>query len=70
MISVHPQFIKDNKGKKIFVILPAQEFETLLENLEELEDIRLYDQVRGEDDGQQIPMDEAFRMIEEKRNRK
>ncbi len=70
MISVHPQYIKDNNGKKSFVILPAKEFKTLLENLEELEDIRLYDKAKKEDDGQRIPMDEAFRKIEAKRKGK
>jgi len=70
MISVHPQYIKDNNGKKTFVILPAKEFDILLRNMEELEDIRLYDQAREEDDGQRIPMEEAFRLIEAKRNKK
>jgi len=68
MISVHPQYITDSKGKKSFVILPAKEFEIMLENLEELEDIRIYDQAKKEDDSERIPMKEAFRMIESKRN--
>jgi hypothetical protein len=54
MISVHPQYIKDNNGKKSFVILPAKEFDALLENMEELEDIRLYDQAKDEDNGERI----------------
>jgi PHD/YefM family antitoxin component YafN of YafNO toxin-antitoxin module len=70
MISVHPQYIKDNNGKKTFVILPAKEFDILLQSMEELEDIRLYDQAREEDDGQRIPMEEAFRLIEAKRIKK
>jgi PHD/YefM family antitoxin component YafN of YafNO toxin-antitoxin module len=70
MISVHPQYIKDNNGKKTFVILPAKEFDILLQNMEELEDIHLYDQAREEDDGQRIPMEEAFRLIEAKRIKK
>ena len=70
MIALHPQYIKDNNGKKTFVILPAKEFDILLRNMEELEDIRLYDQAREEDDGQRIPMEEAFRLIEAKRNKK
>jgi PHD/YefM family antitoxin component YafN of YafNO toxin-antitoxin module len=70
MIKVHPQYIKDNNGKKSYVILPAKEFDVLLQNMEELDDIRLYDQAKKEDDGQRIPMEEAFRMIEAKRNGK
>ena len=37
MFTVHPQYITDNTGKKISVILPIKEFKTLLEELEELE---------------------------------
>ena len=70
MIKVHPQYIKDNNGKKSYVILPAKEFDVLLQNMEELDDIRLYDQAKKDDDGQRIPMEEAFRMIEAKRNGK
>ena len=54
MISVHPQYIKDAQGKKSFVILPTEEFKSMLENLEELEDIRLYDEAKKEDDGERI----------------
>lgn len=67
MISVHPQYIKSSNGKKSFVILPAKEFDSMLESMEELEDIRLYDQAKKEDNGERIPMEEAFRMIEAKR---
>jgi PHD/YefM family antitoxin component YafN of YafNO toxin-antitoxin module len=70
MISVNPQYIKDINGKKSFVILPAKEFDTLLQNMEELEDIRLYDQAKKNDNGKRIPMEDAFKMIEAKRNTK
>ncbi len=35
--------------------------------LDELEDIRLYDEAQREDDSERIPMDEAFKLIEAKR---
>jgi len=70
MKSVLPQYIKDNNGKNTFVILPTEEFDMLLENMEELEDIRLYDKVKNEDNGERIPMQEAFNLIEAKRNKK
>ena len=70
MLTVHPQYIKGNNGKKSFVILPAKEFDTLLKSMEDIEDVRLYDKAKKEDDGHRIPMDEAFRMIEAKRNMK
>jgi PHD/YefM family antitoxin component YafN of YafNO toxin-antitoxin module len=66
MISVHPQYIKDSNGKKSFVILPAKEFEVMIENLEELEDIRLYDQAKKEDKGERILFSDYLK----KRNKK
>ena len=54
MLSVHPQFITDDAGKKISVILPVKEFKTIMEELEELEDIRLYDEAKKEDNGKRI----------------
>lgn len=70
MFTIHPQYIKDDKGNKTLVVLPAEEFDTLLEELEELEDIRLYDDAKKNDTGERIPMDEAFKMIEAKRKSK
>jgi len=54
MISVHPQYIKDANGKRSLVVLPANEFETIMEELEEMEDVRLYDEAKKEDDGKRI----------------
>lgn len=54
MIAVHPQYIKDANGQKSLVILPVKEFDTIMEELEELEDIKLYDQAKKEDTGARI----------------
>lgn len=54
MIAVHPQYINDAKGQKSLVILPAKEFDTIIAELEDLEDIKLYDQAKKEDSGQRI----------------
>lgn len=70
MIAIHPQFIKDNNGKKSMVILPLKEFETLIEELEDLEDVRMYDNAKKNDNGERISMDAAFKMIEAKRKNK
>jgi PHD/YefM family antitoxin component YafN of YafNO toxin-antitoxin module len=69
MLTVHPQYIKDSNGQKSLVILPAKEFDTIMEELEELEDIKLYDEAKKQDNGERIPMDEAFKMIEAKRKK-
>ena len=54
MLTVHPQYITDTAGKKM-VVLPANEFDTIMEELEELEDIHFYDQAKKEDDGERMP---------------
>lgn len=54
MTAIHPQYITDNTGKKISVILPLKEFDAIMEELEELEDIRLFDEAKKEDDGTRI----------------
>ena len=69
MLIIHPQYIKDTAGKSL-VILPQNEFDILLEELEELEDIRLYDEAKKNDSGERIPMEDAFNQIEAKRNKR
>jgi PHD/YefM family antitoxin component YafN of YafNO toxin-antitoxin module len=54
MLTVHPQYIKDANGEKSLVILPAIEFDSIMEELEELEDIKLYDEAKKEDTGERI----------------
>ena len=49
MLTVTPQYITDNTGKKISVVLPIQDFKAIMEELEELDDIRLYDEAKKED---------------------
>ena len=69
MVTVHPQYITDNTGKKIAVVLPVKEFKTIMEELEELEDIRLYDEAKNANEPS-VPIDEAFKKIEAKRKNK
>lgn len=54
MLHIHPQFIKDDTGKNSLVILPIKEFDILIEELESLEDIKLYDESKKEDTGERI----------------
>jgi hypothetical protein len=41
-----PQFITDKKGKKLLVVLSISDYSKILADLEELDDIRLYDAVK------------------------
>ncbi len=67
MLTVNPQFITDKTGNRLSVILPMREFESIMEELEELEDIRLYDAAKADADEPSILIDEAFEMIEANR---
>lgn len=66
MLTIHPQYITDHTGKKISVVLPLKDFNAIMEELEELEDIRLYDSAK-KDKQEFIDADQAFREIEEAR---
>ena len=63
------QFITDDNGKKLAVILPIKDYNEMIENLEELEDIKLYDKAKKDKDDA-LPIDEAFKLIEQERKKK
>lgn len=52
MISLNPQYIKDANGENSLVLLTTKEFEAIIEELEELEDVKLYDEAKKADDGE------------------
>ena len=62
------QYVVDENGKHVSVILPIEEYERLIEALEDLEDVRLYDEAkaalqRGE--SEVVPLEQAMREIRE-----
>lgn len=52
------QFLTDKKGKKTAVLISIKEYNKLMRDLEELEDIRLYDEAKKNDDGVRISFDD------------
>lgn len=62
------QFVTDDHGKKLAVILPIKEYNKMMDDLEELEDIKIYDEARK---GKQefVDAEQAFKEIEEARRR-
>jgi hypothetical protein len=62
------QFITDDHGNKLAVILPIREYNKMVDDLEELEDIKLYDAAKK---GKQefIDAEQAFQEIEEARRK-
>lgn len=69
MVSIHPQYINDANGNKSLVVLTAKEFDSLMEELEELEDIKLYDQSKADNE---LPLSakEAKALIEAERKKR
>jgi PHD/YefM family antitoxin component YafN of YafNO toxin-antitoxin module len=66
MLTVNPQYITDETGKKLSVVISISEFNSLMEELDELEDIRLYDEAKAANEPS-IPIEDAFKMLDEKR---
>lgn len=63
------QYIKDEKGKKIAVVLPVDEYKQILEKLEMLSDITAYDKVM-EVNEPSVPYGKAVKEIAAKRKGK
>ena len=53
MLTLHPQYIKDTAGKNL-VVLPQNEFDYLIEELEDIEDVKLYDDAKKNDTEERI----------------
>ena len=58
MEPIHAQFITDKNGKKLSAVISIDQFEKILEELEDIEDIRLYDEAKKSDTGEYISMDD------------
>ena len=63
------QFLTDEKGEKIAVVISIKEYEELLEEMEDAEAIREYQEAKASGEVG-VPWDEALARIERERNRK
>ena len=62
------RYITDEDGKRLEVIMPVEEYERLVEALEDLNDVRIYDEAQAEIDHEGsdiVPLDQAMREIRE-----
>lgn len=57
-MTLNRQILKDNQGNEIGVFLPMDEYQKIIELLEEIADIKLYDESKKEDDGRRISLDD------------
>jgi hypothetical protein len=63
-----PKYITDKNGKKISVILPIKVYKQLLEELEDLEDVVLYDEAKASEQ-EYLTAEEVFNRIEANRKK-
>jgi hypothetical protein len=64
-----PQYLTDAQGNKIAVVLEIETYQKLLDELEELEAIRAYDEAISSDD-EEIPFEEAILPQKDEDNKK
>ena len=64
MVSLHPEFVVDGNKHPKAVLLPVSEWEQIMSELEELDDIRGYDKAKSSPQ-ESIPFDQAVREIQE-----
>ena len=64
MISIEPKVSKDENGNTQSVTLSAKDWNQILEELEELDDIRAFDQAVAED-SKYIPFEKAIAQIKQ-----
>lgn len=67
MIPIKESFVTDDKGKKVAVLLPIKDYKKILEELDELEEIRLYDEVKKKKEDS-IPFEQYLAQRRKKKN--
>ena len=63
MITIHPEYVVDEHQKRKAVVVPAAEWDLVLSELEELDDIRAYDAAQPHA-ADRIPFEQAVREIQ------
>lgn len=67
MLTVHPELVIDRKRRPKAVLLPYSEWNRVMADMEELEDIRAYDRAKaGRDEA--IPFERAVKELRKKRS--
>lgn len=62
MVTVHPEYVVDAQQRRKAVLLPAEEWEQIVSDLEDLDDIRAYDEARKHADDH-LPFEVAVREL-------
>ncbi|MGI8905417.1 MAG: hypothetical protein ACR2IE_02875 [Candidatus Sumerlaeaceae bacterium] len=61
-MTLHPEYVVDENQNRKAVILPLAEWESVVEALDELEDIRLYD-AAVQERGEALPFEQALQEL-------
>ncbi len=67
MLALHENFVTDDKGNRVGVLLDWQTYQKILDDLEELGEIRAFDAALLEEDDEIIPFEQAIVEIEQQR---
>ncbi|MCZ8196213.1 MAG: hypothetical protein O9267_01245 [Flavobacterium sp.] len=62
------QFLTDEKGNKTAVVLPIKKYNKMIEQLEDLHDIKLYDEAKKNDDGYRISLEDFMKLRKSKKD--
>ncbi len=62
MVHLHPEYLVDEQQKRKAVLLPMSEWEQIVQELDELDDIRAYDATK-EQSSETLPFEQAIREI-------
>jgi PHD/YefM family antitoxin component YafN of YafNO toxin-antitoxin module len=65
---ISPEYIIDQRAKKKAVVVPMAEWQRLMDELEELEDIRAYDKTKARPE-RVMPFEDAVREIRSKKRK-
>jgi PHD/YefM family antitoxin component YafN of YafNO toxin-antitoxin module len=63
MIAIHPEYIVDENAEKKAVIIQFSEWNRILSEIEELDDIRAYDRAKADRNDKAVPFEEAVAAI-------
>jgi hypothetical protein len=63
MVTLHPEYVVDEKQRRKAVLLPLAEWDRIIEDLEDLDDIRAFDAAKA-DSQETVPFEQAVREIQ------
>ena len=63
MIALHPEYIVDTEKQTKAVVIPVKEWNIIIEEIEELDDIRAYDAAKADKNDEVIPFAQAVNEI-------